>query len=179
MSEGLDSLKTPFVGSDAGAMKLKRKNIAGLVIFLGIGLCATAAASVYLAKLYLRAVEKERSIAQKIQNDLEREVSAIAPPPEARLVRHGTLPGVISLSYKTDLTYQEIKMFYGKELTEHGWKYLEESSLPYDGRDSGGMELVYCKGGYAADIQYAGGEEELFGWRYAFSLSSGLQTECE
>ena len=48
-------------------MKLKREKLSFVLgIFLGIGLCATAAASVYLAKLYLRAREKERSLAQKI-----------------------------------------------------------------------------------------------------------------
>jgi len=59
-------------------------------------------------------------------------------------------------TYKTKLTYQEIRSHYDRELTRNGWVFQKEKKLLDWGKDYGGMTLTYCKGPYQARLDYSG-----------------------
>jgi hypothetical protein len=134
--------------------------------------------------LYISYEEREAEpAAEKTQYDTEREFEKISPIPLAAPGHHHSMhkthQGVVSTEYKTELGYGEIRAFYDKELTSQGWRFAREREVIYDGQDSGGKELRYCKGGYAAGLQYAGRLEKEFGWTYTFALTWGLSDECK
>jgi hypothetical protein len=117
------------------------------------------------------------------QIEVEREFQTIARLPLAVTVQHSAthkaLQGVVSTSYKTEHSYQEIKAFYDKELPSLGWRFLREANVTYGGEDYGGQELFYCKGDSTAHVQYAGRQEKQFGWTYSFALTWGLSNGCK
>jgi hypothetical protein len=157
-----------------------RKRSMSLV--LGVIVVAVAAVVVVTVPKALRlysnyqAQESERET--KVQMELESEFRCISPPDRAAEIRHGTVPGLASGYYKTDMSYAEIKDSYDRTLRECQWKFFREQPIIYDGHDYGGKEFVYCKGSYAAEVQYAGGQESQFGWTFAFNISTGLE-DCK
>lgn len=132
-----------------------------------------------LLRKFSTHAEDSAAKAQKIQLDLKSEFQIISPPQNYLEIQHGTLPGLVNTTYKTDLSYENLRAHYHNELTRHGWRFLREDKIKYDGRDYGGKQLIYCKGSYAADVQYAGLQETEFGWKYSFALSFGLFDECK
>jgi len=87
--------------------------------------------------------------------------------------------GQIGTVYDSDQTADAIKAHYEAELSKRGWKFLKIEKVIYNGRDYGGQHVFYCKDIYTADLQFAGEQEQQFGWTYSFSLSWGLyDTAC-
>jgi hypothetical protein len=113
---------------------------------------------------------------------MEVEFEKVVPPPQSirtyRGSMHKTVLGVATSYHKVQLSYPEIKAYYNAELARLGWKFVSEGDIRYDGVDYGGKKLNYCKGNYSARVQYAGQQEEQFGWTYAFSLTWGTDAGC-
>jgi len=163
-------------------MDLKNGNRQWLAIVLLSGVATVGALLGVLIALFLMHSNQGGRVtapmARQIQSDLETESGGISPPPGDISIRHGALPGLVKTYYKSGLNYERIKAHYSEVLAAHGWKFLREDQVKYDGSDYGGKQFIYCKGTYAADVQYAGQQESQFGWTYSFALSSGL-FECK
>lgn len=123
------------------------------------------------------------AIADKNQKDIEQEFREILPLSRAAVIQHGstrkTSHGIVSAAYKTDESYESIKQYYHNELASRGWSFRQEAGVKYDGKDYGGKELIYCKVGRAAHVQYAGQQEKEFGWTFSFALTWDYSDECE
>lgn len=120
--------------------------------------------------------------AESVQKQLEVEFKSIEPLPGVRAfdysATHKTRQALVSNSYKTNLPYPEIRIYYDTELAKHGWTFYEEEQVRDWGEDLGGKSAYYCKGEYRAHIQYAGTRAN-YGWDYAFSMSWGLDSVAE
>jgi hypothetical protein len=134
--------------------------------------------------LYLRQQEQAAEItAEQSQAEIEGEFQKIQALPEAVQTSHGSIAkldgGLVSSTYKAQPAYPEIKAYYDTELARLGWRPLAESNLKYDGRDNGGKYVTYCKDRFGASFQYAGGQEEDFGWTYEVALIWGRTNPCK
>lgn len=122
-------------------------------------------------------------IAERNQRNIEQEFRELAPLSQAAVIRHGSMRkvqhGIVSTGYKTGENYESIKLHYHQELISRGWNFSKEDSVLYEGIDYGGKELLYCKSGYAARLQYAGQQEIDFGWTFSFGITWGLADECK
>jgi len=127
------------------------------------------------------AITNQDLQARQKQDEIEREFRLIQPPPST--VAESASPqfihkddrGVVGLSYKTSLSYSEIRRHYDLELAKYGWKFQKEINVIYRGEDSGGKEAFYSKGEYTATLQFAGKREfSEMGWNYGLDLSWGL-----
>ena len=152
-------------------------------VLIGCGLLICCALTVLAVRrfysMYEQAALRERENQKKIDRELESNFGRIVAPSDDIVVYHNSVPGLVNTTYKSVLSYEKIKTYYGNQLTRSGWVFLIEQKVIYDGQDYGGKELIYCKGGYAATIQHAGQQESQFGWTYAFSMSSGQVKECK
>ncbi|MCA1594791.1 MAG: hypothetical protein LC754_19615 [Acidobacteria bacterium] len=117
--------------------------------------------------------------AQVVQSQLENEFKSIEPMPSARAcdykATHKTSQALVTCGYSTNLSYADMRAHYDIELARHGWVFYEEDEMRDWGRDFGGKTARYCKGGYRANLQYAG-QDAGYGWDYAFSVSWGLDS---
>ena len=86
-------------------------------------------------------------------------VAKISKPQTALITRH----------YKSTLPYEELMNFYVEKLTADGWKFEGDSELRDWGKDLGGYELEFRRGGYFAAITYAG-EKADYGWDYSIDV---------
>jgi hypothetical protein len=145
-----------------------------------LGLIAIAAiGSLFVYVPYLNRVGDPKAD-QKLR-DLETQFRLIAPPPNV-LQRgfessHKIRVGGISADYKTDMTYAEIRAHYDMELRNQGWSFNKERPVTIWWHDYGGKEAIYCKGIYAATLQYSGHQPGVE-WTYHFGLSWGVFDEC-
>ena len=116
------------------------------------------------------------------QTELESEFRSIKPLPESRaLFYHATnSPGqaLVSDTYRTGLSYAQVRKYYDVELTKRGWSFYMEEPLTEWGKDFGGKAARYCKGRYRADLQWAG-QGSSNDWDYGFSMSWGLDAVFE
>lgn len=112
------------------------------------------------------------------ERNIRREFEQIKPMPDAVATRTGTVfkgtHGVISSDFRSEASYQAIRDHYDKELAANGWTFQKEEPVIYRGRDQGGKTALYCKGHYAASLEYAGQLEPELGWTFSFGLSWGL-----
>jgi hypothetical protein len=121
------------------------------------------------------------SLYSRVRSDLEHEMQAIAPLPDATLItttNHFPLSSEANIGrlYFTRLTYEQIRTHYDKELTARNWKFRGEESMTEWGKDLGGKYVFYCKGDYKASIQFAGEHSEVT-WTFAFNLTwNGVPT---
>jgi hypothetical protein len=121
--------------------------------------------------------------AQRQQRSLEDEFRHISPSPQSKPLlydaNHKGRTALVAQSYRTALTYPEIRAFYDRELARNGWLFLSEHRNRDWGRDFGGVTAEYCKGLFRASVQYAGAKAQ-YDWDYTLDLSWGLDspTEC-
>lgn len=124
-----------------------------------------------------------QAIADRNQKNLEQEFREVAPLSQAVVIQQGSMHkirhGVVSSAYQAAESYESIKQYYGHELKSRGWNFSREGVVLFAGTDYGGKELVYCKNGYAASLQYAGRQEAEFGWTFSFGMTWGLADECK
>ncbi|MGE5473969.1 MAG: hypothetical protein ACM3UU_07080 [Ignavibacteriales bacterium] len=115
--------------------------------------------------------------ANAVEKELESEFFSIQPMPGAELFKkshsHKTNQALVSASYITNKSFDEILAFYDDELIRNGWGYAGEEGLREWGKDLGGKAVYYQKNGYTASIQYAG-EKANYSWTYAIDFSWGL-----
>jgi hypothetical protein len=116
------------------------------------------------------------------QTELETEFRAIQTlPGSTALFYHATnSPGqaLVSDTYRTNLSYADVRKSYDAELTKRGWSFYLEEPMTEWGKDLGGKSACYCKDRYRADLQWAG-ERANHEWDYAFSMSFGLDAIFE
>lgn len=119
--------------------------------------------------------------AKQVQTQLEIEFNAIHPLPSASIVKDDTSykarHAVIGATYLTNISPDDIFKYYDGQLRQHGWQLNGTSGVKDWGRDLGGKSAEYCKGDYAAELQYAG-QQANYGWTYAFGMSWGLH-DCK
>src|SRR5438876_12068653 len=158
------------------ARQTRRQNRLPVLVFV---LCMVPL--VAIALLLGCVIHDQEHQARQKQDEIEKEFRLIQPPPEAMPVSanvqfvHKNDRGLVGLSYKTGLSYLEIRRHYDLELAKHGWKFQKEINVVYRGEDSGGKEAFYSKGAYTATLQFAGKREfSEMGWNYGLDLSWGL-----
>ena len=141
-------------------------------LILVVGLIVLVSVLVSIAEL--RAYRDS----ERTRVDVENELAQIPPPAAATFIRHDVVTkgshGVVSNSYQSDLSYEQIRAHYDKELPKHGWIFREQHPLTFRGREVGQSETIYCKGTYAANIFFTGTEQANVGFRYGLNLSWGL-----
>jgi len=147
-----------------------------LPVFVGVILRTTLTS--------LREDPDAQAIADKSQKGLEQQFRELPSLSQAVVIQDGSMHkiyhGVVSATYKTQKSYEAIKTHYQHELTSRGWVFKKEDAVLYDRTDYGGKELVYCKNGYGASLQYAGRQETEFGWTFSFGMTWGsVADECK
>lgn len=110
--------------------------------------------------------------------ELEAELATIPAPEDSFVRQHTSLMqqgrGHVNQAYKTGLHFEAIKAHYNVELRKRGWIFVEEENVIYDGHDYGGKQVFYCKVPLVVNVQYAGGQEQEFGWTYSIAVSRRL-----
>jgi len=121
---------------------------------------------------------RENVEADKMNTAIEDELKTIQTPLTASYIRSNTVQkdnlGVVGKTYRTSLTYPELRTYYDAELERRGWRFTREKKLQYDHQDRGQYHVFYCKGKYTAHLEYAGGLEDTFGWTYSVAVSWGM-----
>lgn len=144
--------------------------IFGVLLWIAIG------AFIY----YDEVVRKPVGAAE--QTALEIEFTAVTPVPTAKIVSynasHKSTQAQVGTTYSSNAPFEDIKAFYDPQLKAHGWHFKDETPVHDWFRDVGGRLVVYCKGPYAATLQYAG-RDAGYGWNYSFNLSWGLRSYCK
>jgi hypothetical protein len=84
---------------------------------------------------------------------------------------------VVSANYRSAADYSRIRAHYDAEFAKNGWKFVAERNVIHNDRDYGGKHLFYRKGGFTADIQYVGREEQI-GFTYSIGLTWGIFDVC-
>ncbi|SRR5258706_2985058 len=111
------------------------------------------------------------------QAELETEFKAIVPLQGASVVDYHASnkagQALVSVGYLTDINSADIFKYYDEQLRQHGWQPDGTHGVKDWGRDLGGKSADYCKGDYAAELQYAG-QQANYGWTYGLSMSWGL-----
>lgn len=127
--------------------------------------------------------KETEAVAERNQRQIEQQFRDIPPLSRALVIQqnatHRTERGIISTAYKTESSYQTIKLHYDHQLSTRGWELRREAGVTFDGTDYGGMDLVYCKKDYVAELQYAGRQEREFGWTFSFAVIWGNSDECK
>jgi len=126
-------------------------------------------------KARMEELQRDESTARDLANEFEK----IMAPRNDVMIHRGTMIGLVQASYKSTLSFAQLKIHYNEQLVSLGWRYLREDPIIYDGHDYGGKQIIYCKPPYAASLEYAGGLERQFGSTYTIGFSSGLHKECK
>lgn len=96
--------------------------------------------------------------AVKATNELNIELNSFHNIPQSFLLdrnKHQKLDStLIEAFYKVNADYDQITKFYKSELADHGWKYDNEKSIMFSGKDFGIKELSFSKDKYSLDIFY-------------------------
>jgi hypothetical protein len=148
---------------------------------VGLGLITIASlAAIVVYTIYKGTNYGQRAV--EIQKQLEAEFVALVPMPGASQVRYTSMnkarQGEVGADYKTSKSYTDIRTYYDSQLKHNGWSFIKEKPVKVWGRDYGGKQAFYCKANYTATLQFAGSQENEFGWTYSFGLSWGLFDEC-
>ena len=119
--------------------------------------------------------------AKQAYTQLQIEFKTIAPLPNASVVKDDSSykesNALVGATYSTDINADDIFKYYDEQLKQHGWKSQGTKAVKDWGTDLGGKSADYCKGDYAAELQYAG-QQANYGWTYAFGMSWGLH-DCK
>jgi hypothetical protein len=148
----------------------------------GVVITLTIVTILVVGFIFSNCALQDGAKAAHVQAELETEYQAIRQLPGAKSKRyhasHKVWQALVSSEYHTTYSYPEIRTYYDSELSKLGWVFIREEDVIYGdvgrGKNYGGKHLYYRKGEYIADLQYAGKQEDMFGWTYAFSLSWGL-----
>jgi hypothetical protein len=118
-----------------------------------------AAVVLSITFLLLFIVGHNDSEAEQKLAELEREFRAVAPLPQAAAHRYSAYSkpkhALVIGTYKTNLSYPEIKAHYDDQLSKQGWVFYEGDQDWVRGR---GNTAEYCKGEYRAVIDTQGGK---------------------
>ena len=157
-----------------------KPKLVGSAVLGCVGIVALAG---FVILQVVRYWQTSKSDAARIRKELISEFDKIQPLPGSERVQYNSLfkigNGAVSGEYRSSSPYEEIRSRYDAELARAGWKFEREEAVIFDEVDYGGKQAFYCKGLYTATLQYAGRQEEFFGWRYTFGLSWGLHdTQC-
>jgi hypothetical protein len=118
----------------------------GLIVVVSVVIIAGTVTLTLLLKRYLgQQVEQAAALRQQLQNELNR----IEPPPSSIPVRHvggfkGT-HGNYAIYYQANLTHDDIRSHYDRELAKHGWKLKKESKLTTWGGDKGESQRIQLR----------------------------------
>jgi hypothetical protein len=77
----------------------------------------------------------------------------------------------ITRKYKSDASFDEIKEFYLKQLTNQGWQLVGEQELKDKGRFRSERVLHFTRGEFLLSVQFAGERKEILGWDYAIRIA--------
>jgi shikimate kinase len=138
---------------------------------------AAWAALIVLGVLGLAAVIPLHIWTNQAHLSAEQEFFAIAPPPEAQKIKptsSSVRTNMITDMYAANLTYEELRAYYDKELAKHGWEFEREQATAFGdiwNAERTGKEAFYNKGIYTATIKYAGPREaQEGGYTYEFTV---------
>ena len=119
---------------------------------------------------------------QAIEAQLKIHLQEIKSPERSHFIKQGKVTRetqvVVSNEYRTDLSFDQLKQYYDSELSRHGWEFKKETEVLWDRQNFGGKHLLYCKGEFTVDLEYAGKMENEFGWTYVLSGIGGLSNPC-
>lgn len=83
--------------------------------------------------------------------------------------RSGAGTGIVSKSYKSGASYEELKKFYLEKLPAEGWLFHADRPLPASNAIPGERLLEFCKGDYSLTVQFAG-RDAGYGWDYSVDM---------
>ena len=101
----------------------------------------------------------------RIQSRVEQEFFSITPPDEAKAIApasSSTRINAVWSYYISNLSYENLRAYYDKELAKHGWAFDGEEAAVYGfpgNAERSGKKAFYKKGPYTATIRYAGPQE--------------------
>lgn len=78
--------------------------------------------------------------------------------------------------FKTDLSPEQIKSYYDRELARLGWKYIGTKPVEAFQRYSGGTQNLFCKGETAATLFITAQDEARLGYSYSLALNWGMSS---
>ena len=142
-----------------------------VLICVGVALVVLVVALMFMGEL--RAYRNSLRTKAELANEL----AQLQPPEQATFVHQGSMmsaSGVhVSNSYQTDLTYDQVRAHYDKELAKHGWTFRSHEALKYWGKDLGASETYYCRGTLSANLFWAGSKPDKLNIRYELGLRAG------
>jgi hypothetical protein len=75
----------------------------------------------------------------------------------------------LSLSFKSEAPFDDVRHFYVEKLTPEGWQLVKERQLSEWGRDVGGRSLEFRRGEYHIAIEKGGRNND--DWDYGINFS--------
>ena len=75
----------------------------------------------------------------------------------------------LSLSFKSDAPFDDVRRFYVEKLASDGWQLVEDRKLSDWGRDMGGHLLEFRRGEYQIAIEKGGRNND--DWDYGINFS--------
>lgn len=114
-----------------------------------------------------------------IEKTLKQEYDSIPVLPEACLIKSEVSSKNYNLAwaegtFSTKLSFEEVRKFYDKELTNKGWRFYKEKKVMtnYNGHNYESKQVYYLKGDYSVSLENPGwfDNEETFG----FSVNWGF-----
>ena len=108
--------------------------------------------------------------------DLERAWHSVHHPSSSALIDEHNLGKtgrvLVGGSFKSSMSYLELRAHYDVALAELGWRFRSERGLRDWGRDLGGHEATYCNGSESATLEVTG-ERAGYGWTYSLDFGWG------
>jgi hypothetical protein len=95
--------------------------------------------------------------ASKIHQNMEKEFASISPPANAEIIKAFSYPrtNTVGALYSANITYENLRDHYDRELKLRGWTYAGERSTAYR-TERAGKALDFDKGPYTATLKYPG-----------------------
>jgi hypothetical protein len=148
---------------------LTKRNL--ILICVGAGLCTLAYVVLSLGELR----SYRNSLRTKVQ--LEKELAELPIPSGVTVGHHSSIAkstsGLVGNSYEGNLTYEQVRAHYDRELAQRGWVFREQHPLTRWGENVGQSETIYCRGNQSANIFWTGNEQAAAGFRYGLDLGWG------
>jgi hypothetical protein len=109
------------------------------------------------------------------QAELEKEISQVAVPPGAILTAsrssHKDEAALVTRTYKSKLTYQQLRAHYDAALSRNGWQFKSENKIFDWGRDIGWQAANYCKGAFEASLGFGIDPEHIRSYSFSLALA--------
>jgi hypothetical protein len=120
----------------------------------------------------------QKHLAEPVHRALEQEFDRIAPAPSSVPVVHESTykagSSLVQTEYSTSVSFLEVQAHYRSELERNGWYLHSSQAIDSSGAQSRSEEVIFCKGPYAASLEYR--EQASSDSTFWFAVSWGLHS---